>query len=65
MIAKTYVGNKIVNAWPEEKDGQEGYGISYEDGYKSWSPKETFERAYREITEKEKSLIVGKPEAEG
>lgn len=35
-----------------------GYKVVYEDGYMSWSPKEVFERCYREITEKEKGLIL-------
>lgn len=45
----------------EELDKREtqgdGYMVIYEDGYKSWSPKETFERSYRKITEREKQLI--------
>ena len=28
---------------------REGYKVVYEDGYTSWSPKDVFERAYREI----------------
>jgi len=35
----------------------EGYKVQYEDGYVSWSPKEVFERCYREITQSEKELI--------
>jgi len=68
---KSYIGTKIIKAhqmteceWLESKGGdvsnredQHGYCVTYEDGYKSWSPKETFERSYREITSKEKSLI--------
>ena len=34
-----------------------GYNVMYEDGYTSWSPAETFERAYRRITEAEIDLI--------
>ena len=30
---------------------QEGYAVEYEDGYISWSPKETFEKAYRATNE--------------
>lgn len=44
-----YVGTKIVRAWPEEKDGKPGYAVTYKDGYKSWSPKEAFEEAYRPL----------------
>lgn len=43
-----YIGTKIVLAEPENKaDGREGYAIGYSDGYQSWSPKDTFEKAYR------------------
>jgi hypothetical protein len=55
-----YIGTKLIKAEPinlveaEEilhrkiKAGHEnGYLVEYEDGYKSWSPKDTFEKAYR------------------
>lgn len=42
-----YIGTKEVVAWIAEKDGKPGYGVKYEDGYTSWSPKDTFEAAYR------------------
>jgi hypothetical protein len=45
-VTQYYVGTKIVLAYPQEKDGQPGYGITYQDGYTSWSPKEVFEKAY-------------------
>lgn len=32
-----------------EKENQEGYIVKYPDGYISWSPKEVFEKAYREL----------------
>ncbi len=35
----------------------DGYEVTYEDGYVSWSPKEVFERCYREISGKEEQLI--------
>ena len=46
-----------------ESDGSSpaGYKVVYEDGYMSWSPKETFERAYRHITEAELGLLTGYP----
>lgn len=37
--------------------GRPSYKVVYEDGYESWSPKETFERAYRKITEAELALL--------
>lgn len=60
---KIYIGTKTVSAIPAwrvdgkiyPKDGpvprsmnrEDGYKVVYEDGYKSWSPKEVFEKAYR------------------
>lgn len=48
---KTYIGTKIIQAEPEEKDGNPGYRVVYKDGYTSWSPKVIFEESYREISE--------------
>jgi hypothetical protein len=45
-MSQYYVGVKIVFAWPQEKDGKEGYAVKYPDGYVSWSPKEVFEASY-------------------
>lgn len=42
-----YIGTKIITAWPEFRNAKEGYAVKYEDGYISWSPKETFDEAYR------------------
>ena len=39
-------------------DGRPGYRVTYVNGYISWSPKKTFEDAYRIISEFEKSLII-------
>ena len=59
---KTYIGKKTILAMPMAKSeaekvlnrslaqsngGEEGYLIQYYDGYKSWSPKNIFERSYR------------------
>lgn len=46
---KTYIGVKIIKARPMEKAGKPGYEVKYPDGYTSWSPKETFEKSYREL----------------
>lgn len=59
---KTYVGTKIVSAEPEIRNdlnyvASPGYKIVYEDGYTSWSPKDVFERCYREVTTSEASII--------
>ena len=32
------------------ESAEAGYGVLYEDGYKSWSPMTVFEKAYRETT---------------
>lgn len=60
---KLYTGTKSVLAAPltrtdaashlgrnlksENSDEEEGYLVQYEDGYQSWSPKSTFEKAYQ------------------
>lgn len=62
---KSYIGTKIVQAEPQmgppglESGSPQGpgYKVVYEDGYVSWSPKATFDRCNREITEAEKALI--------
>lgn len=53
---KIYIGTKIIQADPSSKfitpyDREDGYKVVYPDGYTSWSPKETFEKAYRPIDE--------------
>ena len=59
---KKYIGKKSIMASPMSKrdadrvlnrslsgakGGEDGYLVEYEDGYRSWSPKETFEAAYK------------------
>lgn len=59
---KKYIGTKTIMAMPMAKSeaekvlnrslddangGEDGYLVEYTDGYKSWSPKETFEEAYK------------------
>jgi len=46
------------SAWREGKENREGYKVRYEDGYVSWSPKETFERTYREISKGEVDIFL-------
>jgi hypothetical protein len=46
---KNYIGVKIVKAEPEERNGIPGYKVEYPDNYISWSPKDVFEKAYREL----------------
>lgn len=57
MKEKLYIGAKIIRAIPEERQNVKGYKVIYPDGYVSWSPKETFENAYREVTNSEKELF--------
>lgn len=45
-------GNNVFN-----RETRAGYQVTYPDGYVSWSPKETFEIAYREVTQAEKALF--------
>ena len=59
---KKYIGTKTIKAMPmakseaekvlnrslaDAKGGEDGYLVEYPDGYKSWSPKDTFEEAYK------------------
>ena len=66
-----YIGTKIVRA-VSMKDNDfrkennrplvavdnDGYMVVYDDGYKSWSPKEVFERSYRKLTKQEFEHIL-------
>ncbi len=69
-MEKIYIGTKVVAAEPmtefvfRGEGDREGYKVRYEDGYVSWSPKETFERSYREITEAERAIIEGPLQAQ-
>lgn len=70
---KTYIGTKIINAEPmsrgkynkhrgwdipkDENPNDEGYLVQYDNEYISWSPKDVFEGAYREVTETERNLM--------
>ena len=52
--AAAYIGCKMIHAYPQHKfdlegNGTPGYTVIYEDGYKSWSPKDVFENAYLKI----------------
>ena len=45
------VGVKSVQAESEYRNGQAGFAVIYQDGYRSWSPAEVFEKAYLYIPE--------------
>lgn len=54
---QSYIGSKVINAEPQQKDGEPGYKVVYADDYVSWSPKAVFEEAYRPISFGERDLI--------
>jgi hypothetical protein len=66
---KAYVGAKIIKACPAMEgevkplivgqEDREGYVVIYPDGYQSWSPKATFEEAYRPISDAERRFCGG------
>ena len=45
-MTQFYIGSKQVVAWTQQKDDRDGYAVKYDDGYLSWSPKDSFEAAY-------------------
>lgn len=74
---KLYISSKLVLALPmdnitflttvkkEDVDARHeiraGYRVTYPDGYVSWSPKEAFENANREVTDTEKVFFYQAP----
>lgn len=50
-MTQKYYGTKLVEAWEANRGNTDepGYGVKYEDGYISWSPKEVFEKAYQPL----------------
>lgn len=69
---KLYVGTKLIQAVPMDectflstiknqdvanRETRPGYKVIYPDGYISWSPKDVFETAYREVTDSERELF--------
>jgi hypothetical protein len=57
---KTYIGTKIIQAEPMSQNDRDGYRVIYPDGYESWSPKNVFEEAYREVSSDEARIINGR-----
>ena len=45
--AEKVLGRHIDSSAVENRETSEGYLVEYEGGYRSWSPKEVFEKAYR------------------
>ena len=69
---KLYIGSKIIRATPMSeceflstvkgqdvtaRPNRDGYKVTYPDGYISWSPKHTFEEAYREVSAGERKML--------
>lgn len=71
---KSYIGTKVINAkemnrgeynkyrgWeiPEDENPEdEGYLVVYDNDYQSWSPKNVFEAAYRQVTLQEFNSMI-------
>ncbi len=47
LMAKSEAEKVLNRSLADAKGGEDGYLVEYPDGYKSWSPKETFEEAYK------------------
>lgn len=45
--AEKMLGRRIDTSAVENRENVEGFLVEYADGYRSWSPKEVFEKAYR------------------
>lgn len=45
--AEKVLGRKIETSAVEDREESEGYLVEYEDGYRSWSPKDVFDKHYR------------------
>lgn len=45
--AEKVLGHRIETSAVENREESEGYLVEYEDGYRSWSPKVVFDKAYR------------------
>lgn len=55
---QTYIGVKMIQAEPQERDGKPGYKVVYQpDGYTSWRPKDVFEDTYLSLAEGGKNTI--------
>ena len=66
-----YIGTKLIKAQPMmlndaeeilkrkiQTKNEEGYLVEYEDGYKSWSPKDVFEKTYRKIDNLNFGMVI-------
>ncbi len=53
--------HRIGEPWGEGHLPRDGYLVVYPDGYHSWSPKEVFEEAYRELNPGEVEMVKTDP----
>ncbi len=51
------VKGKTKEELQQQETQGDGYKVTYEDGYVSWSPKKIFEQCYRKVSGKEIQLI--------
>ncbi|MHA1198108.1 MAG: hypothetical protein ACTSQF_01940 [Candidatus Heimdallarchaeaceae archaeon] len=69
---KIYIGVKIIKAEPMTGEEatlvlnrpvgiDEGYLVQYADGYRSWSPKDTFDDAHRLLSNLELRMLTDNP----
>ncbi len=45
--AEKVLGRKIDTTAVESRENEEGYLVEYDGGYRSWSPKDVFDKAYK------------------
>ncbi len=62
--AEKVLGRRIETSAVENREQTEGYLVEYEDGYRSWSPKEVFDKAYRVSETHIDRMMIEKDEVE-
>lgn len=62
--AEKVLGRKIETSAVENREESEGYLVEYEDGYRSWSPKDVFDKAYRVSETHIDRMMIEKEEVE-
>ena len=70
---KLFIGVKVIKAYQiseceylrihkkedtKNREDRPGYCVKYDNNYVSWSPKDVFEMAYREVTQREMDFIA-------
>lgn len=62
--AEKVLGRKIETSAVENREESEGYLVEYEDGYRSWSPKDVFDKHYRVSETHIDRMLIEKNEVE-